>query len=254
MTFTMWSFGHYLFILSPILFTIILQLLTNSKSKKAKQNIGIAFSVVAIVILFLRNMEIWIKSGYAFDYELVPLQICHFANFVLLFAYLKDNKPLFGFALLLNLPAAIMSIIFANSLTNYATIFTFRAMAYIFGHMLIVSLTLYAYINHFIVLNKTILKKTMSIVFGLYAGSVLINNLFRIVFNQESNFFYTFKPEEGTPLEIFYHYGSNSQILGDFLINPIYLLMTAGLGFIVMMTVYFIAKPYTLKQKNQVLE
>lgn len=252
MTFTMWSFGHYLFMVSPIILTIILMIATKKQSMEQKRRLGIILSVVAILILILRNVEIWVKGGYAFNAELVPLQICHFANFVLLIAFWKDSKPLFGFALLLNLPAAMMSIVFANSLTNYATILTFRGMAYIFGHILIVSLTLYAYFSHFIVLNKTILKKTLGIVFTLYAGSVFINNLFRIIFLQESNYFYTFKPEDGTPLEIFFRLGHNYTIFGDFQVNPLYLLMTAVLGFMVMMIVYFIAKPTSFKSKNQV--
>ncbi|MDD3477402.1 MAG: YwaF family protein [Candidatus Izemoplasmatales bacterium] len=241
MTFTMWSFGHFIFILSPLVFAFILIYLTKNKTQEEKRKIGLWLSWLAILILVMRNIEIFYKDDFQFDYEIVPLQICHFANFVLLLAFWKNSKPLFAFALLLNLPAAMMSILFANSLENYATILTFRGMAYIFGHLLIVSLAVYAYVTGFVVLNRSIFQKTLKIVAVLYVSSVFINNLFRLVFLQESNFFYTFKPESGTPLEIFFDWGSNLN-WGGFMINPIYLVMTAALGFVVMGLVYLLAK------------
>ncbi|MGD9910475.1 MAG: hypothetical protein AB7U79_07750 [Candidatus Izemoplasmatales bacterium] len=250
MTFTMWSFGHYLFMISPIILTVILVLIMKNKTYEQKRKVGIALSILAIIVLILRNIEIFIVRDYAFDFELVPLQICHFANFVLLIAFMKDSKPLFAFALLLNLPAAMMSIVFANSLTHYATLVSFRAFAYLFGHILIVSTTLFAYYFGFVKLDKVTLKKTFTIVGGLYLSSIVINNIFRIFLSQESNYFYTFKPEEGTPLEMFFNLGKNVYI-GDFMFNPIYLILTSILGFIVMMIVYFISKPYLKKKELQ---
>lgn len=250
MTFTMWSFSHYLFILSPILFAFLFIFLTKGKTREEKRQFGVYLSWIAIIILVLRNAEIFVKNGFQFDFELVPLQICHFANFVLLFAFIKDSKPLFAFALLLNLPAALMSIVFANSLTHYSTIVTFRGFAYIFGHILIVSTTLYAYALGFIELNKKVLFQTFKIVFSLYLLSLVLNNLFRIFLSEESNFFYTFKPEEGTPLEMFFEFGKNISI-GPFLVNPIYLLLTGITGMIVMLFVYFITKPYALRYQEK---
>lgn len=244
----MWSFGHYLFMISPVILAVLLIYLMRNKTYEQRRKLGVYLSVLAIIVLLLRNIEIFIVRDYAFDFELVPLQICHFANFVLLFAFMKDSKPLFAFALLLNLPAAMMSIVFANSLTHYATLVSFRAFAYLFGHILIVSITLFAYYFGFAKLDKVTLKKTFTIVGILYLSSIVINNLFRLFLGQESNYFYTFKPEDGTPLEMFFNLGQNISI-GEFMLNPIYLILTSILGFIVMMIVYFISKPY-LKKKE----
>ena len=232
MTFEMWSTGHYIFILSPFLFTILFYYLMKGKTYEQKKKFGIWLSVIMIIILILRNVEIMIEKDFAFDYEYIPLQICHFANFVLLYAFIKDNKTMFALALLFNFPAAMMSIVFANSLANYSTILTFRGIAYIFGHILIVATTLWSFIEGYIKLNVDALKKTVLTVYILYIISVLINNIIGSLSGKYANYFYALKPENGTPLETFYNIGMNYEI-GKFMINPIYLLLTGILGFIV---------------------
>jgi len=233
----MWSVEHYLLILSPFVFAVILMISTKKNNYDENRKLGVILSLVAILILVLRNAEIWVKGAYSFNAELVPLQICHFANFVLLFAFWKNSKPLFAFATLLNLPAAFMSIEFANFLTHYATIMTFRGMAYVFGHMLIVGLTIFAFARGFVSLNKKVFIQTLTIVGILYVSSIFINNFFRLVLTVSSNYFYTALPENGTPLELFYGLSSNVSI-GSFEFNPLYLILTAMLGFLVMSLLY----------------
>src|SRR5690554_5755002 len=110
-----------------------------------------------------------------FNPEILPLQICHFANFVLLIAFLRDSKPMFATAFCFNLPCAFLSIVFANSLENYSTILNFRGIAYIFGHMLIVGITIWALLVVFMKLTKKDLYKGIAFVFILFVLSVPIN-------------------------------------------------------------------------------
>ncbi|MFW5913497.1 MAG: hypothetical protein ACOCSM_00395 [Bacillota bacterium] len=209
------------------------------KSFEEKRRMGMLLMGFAVVLLILRNIEIWINKGFMFHYELLPLQICHFANFVLLYAFWKNQKTFFAFAWTLNLPAAYASIIFANGLENYETLLTYRGVAYILGHMLIVSLTLFAYRNGFMRLTKTVLIRLFTLLVPLYAGAHIVNNLFLRFLDQRANYFYTLTPEAGTPLEWFYDMGMN-YTFGAFEINPVYLLLTGFLGFLVIMMLYYV--------------
>jgi hypothetical protein len=237
--------------ISPFIIAYILYITTKNKSESYKQNIGIILSVVAVLLLVLRNIEIFVVSGYAFNMELVPLQICHFANFVLLFAYIKRNDTLFGLAFLFNLPLAYLSLVFADGLENYSTIINFRGQAYIWGHMLIVIITLYAYLTGFV---KVDLKRYISVaklVTLLYILSVFVNNIFRLYLNAPSNYFYTEHPEKGTPLEFFFSLGKVSTI-GSFEVNIMYMISLLLFGYFVIFIFYILCfeLPYYLKNKE----
>lgn len=248
MTFEMYSFGHLLFLVSPFISLFILLYFTRKTSYETNTKIGIWLSIVAIFILFLRNLEIFITNGFIFDIELLPLQICHFANFVLLIAFLKKQQIWFNFALILNLPAAFVSILFANSLSHYDTILTFRGFAYIFGHMLLVTLPLWAYFKGFIKLDFNYLKKTFIVVFILFILSILINNILYLISGQYANYFYSLKPESGTPLELFFEWGNELILFDFFKINFVYLILTTLLGAAVMSLMYVLL--YKFQKKN----
>ena len=250
MTFTMWSLGHYLFLMSPFLGIFMLYQLTKSNDQEKNRRVGLILSIVAVVILLLRNIEIFVSNGYAFDVELLPLQVCHFANIVLLLAFLSKKQSLFNFALILNLPAAFVSILFANSLANYPTIVTFRGFAYIFGHILLVVIPVWAYMVGFIKLNKKTLIETFKIVLILYLVSIVINNLMYILFGQYANYFYTLKPENGTPLEMFYDWGQTVMLSNGFKFNILYLIFTGLFGLLIMIILYI---GFYLHQKRRQL-
>ena len=88
MKFQLWSFLHYFMMISPFIIAYVLYLLTQKKDMQVKRRVGIFLSAVTVVLLLLRNIEIFIIGNFAFDFEIIPLQICHFANFVLLFCFL----------------------------------------------------------------------------------------------------------------------------------------------------------------------
>jgi len=238
MTFDMWSTGHYLFMVSPFVLILLFTYFTKNNSLDKNRNIGIVLSVIAIVVLLLRNLEIWIKGDFAFSFELIPLQICHFANFVILIAFITKKQIWFNFALTLNMPAAFVSILFANSLTNYSTIISFRGFAYIVGHALLVLIPIWAYRVGFIKLDIKSLLKTFKVVAVLYISSIFINNLLYALSGSYANYFYTLKPERGTPLELFFNWGQDVFILESFKFNPLYLILTGIFGLLVMMLVY----------------
>lgn len=241
MTFKMWSLFHIIFMLSPFIFAAAMFYFTRKYSYEKNRKIGLILSIICIVILLLRNFEIFFRD-MKISPEIIPLQICHFANFVLLFAFLKDNKAMFATAFCFNLPCAIMSIIFANSLENYSTILTFRGGAYIFGHMLIVGITIWALLVGFMKFTKKDMINGLVFVLSLFLITLPINNLFNHIMPEfSSNYFYSLAPEGGTPLEAMYNLGKVSTVLGmEF--NLVYLLLFLVLGTVVYTGIYFLAK------------
>lgn len=226
----MWSTFHYLYILSPFIFAILLYFLTKYSKPETKRLVGIILSVICIILLLLRNIEIFVKNGYKADPEIFPFQICHFANFILLFAFLFKSKTMHTIAFCFNLPFAFLSILFANSLEHYQTVLTFRGIAYIFGHMLIVGVALWAYLADMIAIEKKTLIKGTIFLSALFVASVPLNNLFNYLMPaHSSNYFYSMLPEEGTPLELAYGWGKTVKVLG-MKFNPIYLLVTLLFG------------------------
>ena len=238
MTFTMWSIGHYLYMLSPFVLLLVLVYFTKNNTIETNRTIGIILSSIAILVLVLRNIEIWVQGDFAFNIELLPLQVCHFANFVLLIAFLTNKQIWFNFALTLNLPAAFVSILFANSLTHYSTILSLRGIAYIVGHALLVLIPLWAYIVGFIKLDFKTLFKTFKVVAILYFSSLIINNLLYVLSGSYANYFYSLKPESGTPLEMFFNWGNELLLFDAFKINPIYVILTGLFGAFIMVTLY----------------
>ena len=238
MGFEMWGWMHILFILSPFVLTIILYFSCRKTTFKTKRIVGIVLSILMIAFLLARNIEIFIKNGNQIEPEIIPLQICHFANFIILFAFIFNNKTLFSLSFCLHLPAALMSIIFADSLTNY-TSWSIRGVVYLVGHMLIVGTILWAFIADMIKITPKVFLKTIGVMVGIYLISNPINNLFNMWMPSfTSNFFYSIKPEAGTPLGIFWDWGTNYQSSSGWQINPIYLLCTMGLGAVVVSAFY----------------
>lgn len=242
MKFTMFGLIHIIFMISPIIFVVVFQLISYKKSTRFKLNLGVVVSIIAIIILILRNTEIFFTNGRKFEAELIPLQICHIANFVLLLAFFFNKKSLFTILFTFFLPTAIVATIFANSLTNYSSILNFRAGAYIFGHSLIIALVVHAMINDFIKVNIKQLLKTLGILVVMYVSIHLINNIL-MWFKLSPNYFYTIRPESGTPLGIFYKLGTQFKTQ-YFDINPIYLLTVLILGFIVIFCFYGLLRLY----------
>lgn len=231
MLFHMWSFLHYFMMIGPFVFAFILWKVFKNKEYDTKRKVGLILSWAAVITLIIRNIDVFQVSGFKITEELFPLQVCHFANFVLLYAFYKKSDSAFGFAFLFNLPLAYLSLVFADGLENYSSILNPRGFAYIIGHMLIVITSLYAFSTGFVKLSYRKYVSIAKIIATIFILSIFVNNLFRIVFHLNSNYFYTEHPEYGTPLELFYNMGSKLSF-GQFEINIIYMILLFFAGLI----------------------
>jgi|SRR5690554_305226 len=237
--FKMWSLFHYFMITFPFILAFLLYFLAKDKSEKDKRNVGIALSIIMIAILIMRNVYIWIKMG-SLNPEVFPFQVCHFANFIFLLTALSKNRVWGTVAWCLNFPAGLVSVIFADGLENYSTMINLQAMAYIAGHMLIVTAGIYMLLVGMIKINWQSMKKMYALVSLGYFLSVPINGWFNILFahtSKNSNYFYTFKPQGGTPLESMFNLGENYTV-GGITFNPMYLLTLALVGAVVLLAMY----------------
>ncbi|HEY8365141.1 MAG TPA: hypothetical protein VIK84_06175 [Haloplasmataceae bacterium] len=250
-TFTMWSTLHYFMMFSPFIIALILYILFRHKSDKTKQIVAIILSVLMVIILLMRSIYM-IYTRRALNPEAIPFQVCHMANFMMLFASLKKAKVIGAIAWCLNFPSALVSLIFADSLTNYQNILNIQGIAYIAGHILIVAGGLYMLLVRIIEIDKKALKQMYIIVGIMFILSVFINSWFNHIFaftNTDANYFYSFKPEGGTPLEMFYKLGKTYEVLG-ITFNPIYLLLLAIFGLVIMYVFYIFAKLLSKKVYN----
>src|SRR5690554_6860387 len=249
--FKMWSLFHYFMITFPFILAFLLYFLAKDKSEKDKRNVGIALSIIMIAILIMRNVYIWIKMG-SLNPEVFPFQVCHFANFIFLLTALSKNRVWGTIAWCLNFPAGLVSVIFADGLeNNYATMINTQAIAYIAGHMLIVTAGLYMLLTGLIEINWKSMRKMFLVVGSGYFLSVLINSWFNHQLfahtNMTANYFYTYKPEVGTPLEMMFNLGKTYTAYG-IRFNPVYLGLLALVGLIVFLAMYGI---YLLKGPSQ---
>lgn len=246
--FEMWSLFHILFLLAPVVLTIILYFSLRNKSPKTQRIVGIILSVVAVIDLGLRNVEIFIQGANQLQPDIIPLQICHLAAFIMLFAFLLRSRVMFAIAFCFNLPFAAMSIIFADGLAHMATVISFRGLAYLLGHTLIVGTTVWALLSKQFVINKKAHHLSMIIILVYYFATIPINNLFtRLMPDFISNYAYSMRPEIGTPMEMFYGWGEPVVFLG-MEINFVYLSLMFVLGVVAYFLFYGIYKWFEYRQ------
>ncbi|PGS53985.1 YwaF family protein [Bacillus sp. AFS041924] len=250
MTFQMWSPFHFLFMSSPFIFVTLFYFLFRRFNYKTLRLIGMGFSLIGIALLVCRNIEIYHNVNQIAPEE-IPLQICHLANFILFFAFLFESDLLFTIAFCFNLPAALVSILFANGLTNYHSLLTWQGMAYLFGHMLIVGVVLWAYFNKMVHIKIKVLRHSLSFIILMFILSIFVNNLFmKWMPPFSSNYFYTMAPENGTPLEYFYKLGKETTTFGLHF-NLVYLLLLLIVGLSVVFFFYVIYLFLNLVIKRQ---
>ena len=247
MTFELWSFGHYLYLLSPFIIFALIYFLINKRSQKAKKIVGIVLGSISIFILVIRNVDIMIRSGI--DLEIIPLQVCHIGSIITGFALIFRKKWLLLTSFCFNLIPAFLAMIFASSLANYDTLLKIRPQTYIWGHIFIIVCALYG----IFIFKPKFTKKDLicSIIFIASASIVAIicNSAFRTLFGWEPNYFYLYD-YSGTPLKFLYKILPTSTY-GWFAINWFYTL-TLFIVFIgVFIGLYFLAKFLIKKCPNK---
>lgn len=237
--FDMWSPFHYFMIIFPFILALFLFYLVKDKPEQTKRNFALALSIIMIAILIMRNVYIWYDHG-VFNPEVIPLQICHFASFILLMAAISKDKVWGTIFWCLNFPAGIVSVVFADGLEKYPSMINIQAFAYISGHMLIVTAGLFLLLAGLVKINWASMKKMYVFVGISYVLSVLVNSWFNYLFSHtdvDSNYFYTFKPELGTPLEDMFNLGSTYITMG-ITYNPVYLVLLAIVGGFILTVMY----------------
>lgn len=241
MNFKLWSIWHFLYIALPFICFVIIYFVLRNKSEKTKRIFGYVIGSISILILVVRNIDIYLRNGW--DLEVVPLQVCHIGSLIAGFALIFRKKwlclTLFGF----NLIPAILATIFAEGLTNYDTLLKIRPQTYIWGHLFIIVCALYVlfFIKH--KYNKKDLMYAMIFVGSSSIVAIICNSLFRHLFNWQPNYFYLFD-DKGTPLKFLYNAFPKSTY-GWFEINWFYTVVLILVFVGVFIGMYFLLKLFT---------
>ena len=238
MQFKMWSLLHIAYILSPFIIFALLFLLLRKRSDATKHVIGIIIGVLSISILVVRNVDIYLRSGWGV--EVIPLQVCHIGSLIVGFALIFRKKWLLLISFCFNLTPAILAMVFADSLANYDTLFKIRPQTYIWGHILIVVGAFYGlflYKNNF---NKSDLFKSFYLIIPCLIIAIICNSVFRACLGWEPNYFYLFN-HKGTPLKFLYTATPPSKY-GWFEINWLYTLTLITVFIGVYLLFYLVAK------------
>ena len=241
MKFELWSIWHILYLCSPFLIFAAVYGLVRNRSDRAKNTVGYVLGCISILILIVRNADIFIRSGW--DAEVIPLQVCHIGSAIAGLSLILKRKWLTLTAFCFNLIPAVLAMVFADSLANYDTLLKIRAQAYIWGHIFIIVCALYALLVHRPKLNRTDLFKSIGFVGIMAFIAIICNSLFRAAFDWTPNYFYLFN-YKGTPLKFLYEVFP-SLSYGWFEINWFYtsVLLLVFIG--VFIGMYFIAKLLT---------
>ncbi|MGN1201257.1 MAG: hypothetical protein ACI4R8_03265 [Candidatus Caccovivens sp.] len=245
MTFELWSIWHILYILSPIIVMLILYFSLRKASEKTKYIVGVIIGTISIGILIMRNVDIYLTVG--FDPEIIPLQVCHFGNIMVLIALVFKSKIATSILWTLNVLAAFASLIFADALTGYATIFCIRAQAYIWGHLFIVVGGLYAVLMKIVRIDLKSFLLGLGVLVILLIPAIVLNSYFNDVLGYNINYFYIYN-SDGVPFEFLY-IGERAQY-GWFTINWIYTLSVVGIFIVLMFGIFNLQKLLYLKDKD----
>lgn len=245
MKFEMWSLLHILYFLSPFIIFTIIFLLIKRTSDRTKYIVGIIIGVISILIIIVRNIDIYVRSGWGV--EVIPLQVCHIGSIIVGLALILKKEWLILVSFCFNILPAIMAMVFADSLANYDTLLKIRPQTYIWGHIFIVVGALYStivYKNNF---TKKDLYYSLIFVSICLIAAILCNNIFRSCFNWSPNYFYLFN-YKGTPLKFLYNATATSNY-GWFEINWLYTLTLIFVFLIVYIILYFLAKKLSKLKK-----
>lgn len=237
MNFEMWSIWHIIYMISPVLLFSILYLSIRNKSCKTKYKVGIILGIISIMILIVRNIDIYIRSGW--DAEVVPLQVCHIGSLIAGFALIFKKKWLIITAFCFNVLPAFLSMVFADALVNYDTLLKIRPQTYIWGHIFIIVCALYGILVYLPKLTKKDLLNSIYFVSVMAIVAIVCNSVFRECFNFEPNYFYLFD-YTGTPLKFLYSVFPSSTY-GWFTINWFYVITLLFFFLLVFIFMYYIA-------------
>lgn len=245
MRFEMWSVWHYLLMLAPAFFMTALYFLLRKRSDKTRYIVGVVIGTISLGILLLRNIDIFLSEGFCPG--IIPLQVCHFGNIMVFISLIFRSKIATSVAWSLNMIAAFGSLIVADDLAGYLTIWAIRPQTYIWGHIFIVLGALYAVIMKIVRIDLKSFLYGVLVVFALLIPSIILNSYFNDVCGLECNYFYIYN-SDGVPFEALY-IGERAQY-GWFTINWIYTILVVLIAFAVMFAIFNIQRLFYLKDKD----
>ena len=247
MIFKLWSVVHFLYLLSPfIIFTGIYFLIKN-RSERVKYIVGVVLGSLSILILLVRNIDIFIRQGW--EVEVIPLQVCHIGSLVAGIALITRKRWLIITSFCFNMIPAFLAMVFADSLANYDTLLKIRAQAYVWGHILIVVCALYGILVLLPRLSKRDLAYALTFVGGMATTAVICNSAFRALLDWTPNYFYLYD-YKGTPLKFLYKVFPTSSY-GWFSINWFYVLTLLAVFVAVFIGLFYLAKFITEKMRKR---
>ena len=247
MNFEMWSIWHVLYIISPIIFFIILYLSVRNRTDKSKHIVGIVLGIISLMIIIVRNADIYIRSGWG--EEVIPLQVCHIGSIVTGLALILKKKWLIITAFCFNMIPAFLAMVFADALVNYDTLLKIRPQTYIWGHIFIIVCAIYGILVYLPKLTKKDLFNSFCFVMVMAFVAIVCNSLFREYFDFESNYFYLFD-YTGTPLKFLYQVVPTSNY-GWFTINWFYVIALLSFFLLVFIFLYYFANIIIKKVNNE---
>jgi hypothetical protein len=241
MKFYLWSPFHITAIIAPFIVAAFILTMTKTTSNKANRIIGIILSSLGISILLIRNIALEVANDFAFLPDAIPLQLCHFANFFFLFAFVFNNKILYAYGFTINMPAAILALVFAGGVEQYPTIISWHGLAYFVGHLLLIVIPLFALFKGLFEINKRIALITSTLTAGLFLISNPISNIMNLAplsDYDQANYFFSVKPNPGFPMTTLFNMGRETIINGWYHINIVYLILTTLLGVVIIFALY----------------
>ena len=220
MVFKLWSVGHILYLLSPMIIFGLIYFFVAKKSEKVKNIVGLTLGIISVLILVVRNVDIFIRNGW--DLEVIPLQVCHIGSAVAGLALITKRRWLMATAFCFNLIPAFLAMVFADSLANYDTLLKIRPQTYIWGHIFIIVCALYGLLVFRPKFTKKDLFTALIFVGSAAVCAIVCNSAFRAAFAWEPNYFYLYD-YSGTPLKFLYE-ALPTSTYGWFCINWLYTL------------------------------
>ncbi|EXJ23874.1 hypothetical protein ADIAL_0666 [Alkalibacterium sp. AK22] len=244
--FEMWSTFHYFMMIFPFVLPVTLYIVTRDKTFAVKRRVAIAMGIILVGILAIRQIYVFSTDGLG--PEVFPFHISHFANILLLIVAINPKlRVTSAIAWCLAVPAGLAAVVFADPLETYSNVLSIRGLSYILGHMLIVATGLFLLLTEMIRIDQRDLLKAYAITVPLYISSIIINNWFADIFNEQSNYLFTYAPGSAGPLVYLYSLGSTVTVSGV-TVNPVYILSLTIIGVVVMFLMYLLAKLWYASQ------
>ena len=190
MVFKLWSVGHIFYLLSPMIIFGLIYFFVAKRSEKVKNIVGLTLGIISVLILVVRNVDIFIRDGW--DLEVIPLQVCHIGSAVAGLALIAKRRWLMATAFCFNLIPAFLAMVFADSLANYDTLLKIRPQTYIWGHIFIIVCALYGLLVFRPKFTKRDLFTALIFVGSAAVCAIVCNSAFRAAFAWEPNYFYLY--------------------------------------------------------------